>query len=218
MPFFAPTALPFAERVFVVAYPPLPWLGIMLAGFAAGKLFELDANRRKRIFFSVGIAAIILFTMIRFINIYGDSLPWSVQKTSMLTFLSFMNVTKYPPSLVFCFVTLGIMFLILAFSEGLKSKILNVISVYGKVPLFYFLLHFFLIHLTMLSVMLLQGFNWSQLDFASGNFGRPKGVTSGLSLFNVYILWAGIVIILYWPCKWFGKYKATHHYWWLKYL
>lgn len=218
MPFFAPTPIPIPGRILVIAYPPIPWLGIMLAGFAAGKLFEADEARRRKIFLTLGTGAIVLFIAVRFINIYGDSVPWSAQKSSLFTFLSFMNVTKYPPSLVFSLITLGIMFLILSFSEGLKGRIQAVVSVYGKVPLFYFLLHFLLIHLTMLAVLLLQGFTWSQLDFASGNFGRSKGVESGLPLFNIYLLWLSIVIILYWPCKWFGKYKATQNYWWLKYL
>ena len=218
MPFFAPTPILVPGRVLVIAYPPIPWLGIMLAGFVAGKLFDFDQARRKKIFCMLGLAAIVLFLLIRSINIYGDSVPWSVQKTSLFTFLSFMNVTKYPPSLVFSLITLGIMFLILCVAEGLKGKVNAIVSVYGKVPLFYFLLHFLLIHLTLLAVMLLQGFSWSQLDFASGNFGRPKGVESGLPLFNIYLLWICIVVILYWPCKWFGNYKATHSYWWLKYL
>ncbi|MEJ7627408.1 MAG: heparan-alpha-glucosaminide N-acetyltransferase domain-containing protein [Ferruginibacter sp.] len=218
MPFFAPAALPMPGGIFVVGYPPIPWLGIMLAGFAAGKLFERDQTGRKRIFILIGTAAVLLFVMIRFINIYGDSQPWSAQKTSLLTFLSFMNVSKYPPSLVFCLITLGIMFLMLSLSEGLKSKLVNVVSVYGKVPLFYFLVHFFVIHLIMLVIMLLQGFSWSQLDFASGSFGRPKDVVSGLSLFNIYILWIAIVVALYFPCKWYGQYKQTHNKGWLKYL
>jgi hypothetical protein len=129
-----------------------------------------------------------------------------------------MNVTKYPPSLVFCLVTLGIMFLILAFSEGVKGRLIDVVSVYGKVPLFYFLVHFFLIHFILLVVLFSQGFHWVQLDFASGNFGRPKGVQSGLLLPTVYLIWIAVVVILYLPCKWFGKYKAEHKQWWLKYI
>jgi uncharacterized membrane protein len=218
MPFFAPAAFPFSNRVFVVAYPPIPWLGIMLVGFASGKLFELMAAKRKSLFIKIGVAALLLFIVIRFINLYGDSVQWSSQKNAVFTFLSFMNVTKYPPSLVFCLITLGIMFLILAFSEEIKNKTLTIVSVYGKVPLFYFLVHFFLIHLIMIAVMLLQGFHWSQMDFASGNFGRPKGVESGSSLWAVYLVWIGVVVVLYKPCKWFGNYKAQHKQWWLKYI
>ena len=208
----------FTNKVFIMAYPPIPWLGIMLAGFATGKLFELPQPERKKIFIKIGLSALALFVVIRFINIYGDPVKWAVQKNNIFTFLSFMNVTKYPPSLLFCLITLGIMFLMLAFTDGIKNKFINITSVYGKVPLFYFLVHFFLIHIIMLTVMLLQGFHWPQLDFASGNFGRPKGVESGLPLWAIYLIWISVVAILYKPCVWYWKYKSAHRNGWVRYL
>ena len=218
-PLFNLGAFPiFTNKVFVMAYPPIPWLGIMLVGFASGKLFELQQEKRKDIFIKIGLSALLLFAVIRFLNIYGDPVPWSIQKQDVFTFLSFMNVTKYPPSLVFCLVTLGIMFLILSLSDGKKKRFINIASVYGKVPLFYFLVHFFLIHLTMLAIMFLQGFHWSQLDFVSGTFGRPKGLQSGLPLWGIYLLWIAVVVVLYKPCKWYGNYKSAHKNWWLPYL
>lgn len=218
-PLFNLGAFPiFTNKVFVMAYPPIPWLGIMLVGFASGKLFELQQEKRKDIFIKIGLSALLLFAVIRFLNIYGDPVPWSIQKQDVFTFLSFMNVTKYPPSLVFCLVILGIMFLILSLSDGKKGRLMNIVSVYGKVPLFYFLVHFFLIHLTMLAIMFLQGFHWSQLDFVSGTFGRPKGLQSGLPLWGIYLLWIAVVVVLYKPCKWYGNYKSAHKNWWLPYL
>ena len=219
MPFFSPQALPlFLDKVFVMAYPPIPWLGILLIGFASGKFFELADEKRKNVFVKIGISALVLFIAMRSINIYGDSVQWSYQKDGLLTFLSFMNVTKYPPSLVFCLVTLGIMFLILAFAEQANERFKDIATTYGKVPLFYFLVHFYLVHIIMLIVMFLQGFHWSQLEFASGSFGRPKQVESGLSLWAIYILWITVVILLYKPCKWFGKYKSIKKNEWLRYL
>lgn len=218
-PLFSLGAFPMlTNKVFVMAYPPVPWLGIMLVGFATGKLFELQPVKRKKLFLKIGWIALLLFVVIRFVNIYGDPAPWSVQKQPVFTFLSFMNVTKYPPSLVFCLVTLGILFLILSLSEGGKGSVINIVSVYGKVPLFYFLVHFLLIHLTLLAVLYLQGFHWSQFEFASGTFGRPKGVQSGLPLWGIYLLWMGVVLVLYKPCVWYGRYKSSHKNWWLKYL
>jgi uncharacterized membrane protein len=218
-PFFSPGAFPvFSNKVFIMGYPPIPWLGIMLVGFASGKFFEFPDANRKRLFVKNGLCALLLFIVIRYINIYGDPVKWSMQKSAVFTFLSFINVTKYPPSLLFCLITLGIMFLILAFTEGSKNKLSEIVSVYGKVPLFYFLFHFFLIHFIMLAIMLLQGFAWSQLDFASGTFGRPKGVQSGVELWMIYLIWIGVVAILYYPCLWFGKYKTEHKQWWLKYI
>jgi len=113
---------------------------------------------------------------------------------------------------------LGIMFLLLAFSEQFGNRFKNIAAVYGKVPLFYFIVHFYLIHLITLVVLLMQGFSWSQLEFGSNTFGRPKGVESGLHLWAIYLIWAGLVVLLYKPCHWFGKYKSTHTYWWLRYL
>jgi uncharacterized membrane protein len=218
-PLFTLTALPVnAHSVFVMAYPPIPWLGIMLVGFASSKLFELPPLKRKSIFLTIGFSALVLFIIIRFINIYGESFKWAAQKNMLYTFLSFMNVTKYPPSLLFCLVTLGIMFLMLAFAEQFNNRVANIFIVYGKVPLFYFLVHFFVIHLTLIGLLLLQGFQWQQLDFASGTFGRPKGMQSGVGLYIIYSIWIAIVMILYKPCLWFGKYKAEHRQWWLKYL
>lgn len=217
-PFFAPTAIPlFAGKVFVMGYPPIPWLGIMLMGFACGRYFDMAEEKRRKIFTKIGVGSLSLFIAIRFINVYGDSLPWTSQKSGMFTFLSFMNITKYPPSLVFCLVTLGVMFLLLAFSERFGNKFKNIVSVYGKVPLFYFIVHFYLIHFVTLAVLFAQGFQWSQFEFTTGTFGRPKGIESGLPLWAVYLIWIAVVTVLYKPCLWFGQYKATHKSWWLKY-
>ena len=218
-PLFNPTAIPlFAGKVFVMGYPPIPWLGILLVGFAAGQFFEWDVAKRKMRFIQLGLGALFLFILLRLVNIYGDSLPWTSQKTPLLTFLSFMNVTKYPPSLVFCLVTLGVMFLLLAFAEQSNSGFKKVASVYGKVPLFYFIVHFYLVHIITLIMLFLQGFQWSQFAFATGTFGRPKDLESGLSLGAIYLIWVGVVVALYPLCLWFGKYKAAHRYWWLRYI
>lgn len=218
-PFFTLSVFPLsADRVLVVAYPPIPWLGVMLVGFGTGKLFEGTVETRKKLFFFLGAGALLLFIVLRFINAYGDPSPWAVQKDPVYTFLSFINVTKYPPSLIFSLMTLGVMFIILSISEGVKGRLTEVVTVYGKVPLFYFLLHFLVIHCVMIVILLLQGFSWSQLDFASGSFGRPKDVPSGVSLGVVYIIWIAVVAVLYKPCLWFRNYKSANKQWWLKYV
>jgi uncharacterized membrane protein len=217
--FFQPAGFPItAHTVFVMAYPPVPWLGIMLAGFACGKFFELPAEKRRPLFTKIGFGALMAFVLLRFINIYGDPVIWVTQKNAVFTFLSFMNVTKYPPSLQFCLVTLGIMFLILAFSERISGLVMIRVSAYGKVPLFYFVVHFYLLHVILIILLFCQGISWQQMDFASGSFGRPKGIESGLSLPLVYLVWAIVVTALYRPVVWFGKYKAEHKQWWLKYI
>ncbi len=217
-PFFSPVVFPFSGRAFIMGYPPIPWLGIMLVGFATGKFFDLAEEKRKKLFTKIGLSALVLFTIIRFINIYGDPALWTTQKDSVFTFLSFMNVTKYPPSLLFCLVTLGVMFILLAFAERFHNAVKKVTLVYGKVPLFYFVVHFYVIHILTLFMLYLQGFSFSQFEFATGTFGRPKGVESGLSLGIIYLIWIFVVAILYKPCQYFGKYKAENQHWWLKYI
>lgn len=217
-PFFSPVVFPFSGRAFIMGYPPIPWLGIMLVGFAAGKFFELAEEKRKKLFTKIGLSTLVLFTIIRFINIYGDPALWTIQKNAVFTFLSFINVTKYPPSLLFCLVTLGISFLLLAFADQFHNKVKKVTLVYGKVPLFYFVNHFYVIHILTLGMLIIQGFDWSQFEFASGTFGRPKGVESGLPLWAIYLIWIFVVGLLYKPSQWFGKYKAENNFWWLKYI
>jgi uncharacterized membrane protein len=218
-PLFQPGAFRVSSRTnFIMGYPPVPWLGIMLTGFASGKLFELSAGNRKKRFLQIGLGAVLLFTVLRFINIYGNPVLWAAQKNALYTFLSFMNLSKYPPSLLFCLITLGIMFLVLAFAEQAKSRFTAIVDVYGKVPLFYFLVHFYLVHILMIALMFLQGFHWADLDFASGTFGRPKAAISGVGIGGVYLIWIAVVLVLYKPCLWFGKYKATHKQSWLKYI
>lgn len=220
-PLFNMSIIPIASgKAFIMAYPPIPWLGIMLVGFASGKLFELSIAKRKKAFIQLGAGALILFVIVRFINLYGDSLQWSQQKNALFTFLSFINVTKYPPSLVFCLSTLGIMFLLLAFAEQLNNRLKSIVTVYGQVPLFYFVVHFYLIHLLAILMLLLQGFNFSQMEFATGTFGRPRALQSGLPLWTVYIIWIGVVALLYKPCLWYAQYKAANKQkkWWLSYL
>ncbi|HEV8082208.1 MAG TPA: heparan-alpha-glucosaminide N-acetyltransferase domain-containing protein [Chitinophagaceae bacterium] len=216
--FFSPGAFPFGGgRLFVMGYPPVPWLGIMLIGFTAGKLFELPVAQRKSIFLKIGVASLILFIIIRAINIYGDPFPFTKQKNSLFTFLSFMNITKYPPSLIFCLVTLGIMFILLSCVEGMKNKFTEITIVYGKVPLFYFIIHWYILHPIMFLIVFLQGYKSADLLFGF-NLGRPKGL-SGVNLWYTYLIWIGVVIMLYPLCKWYGRYKENHkEKKWLRYL
>jgi uncharacterized membrane protein len=216
-PLFNPMAIPFSHSTFVMGYPPLPWLGIMLVGFASGKLFELDEPKRKKTFLQLGLTSLALFIIIRVINIYGDSFPWARQKTNLYSFLSFINITKYPPSLVFCLFTLGFMFIMLFLFEGVHNKFSKIMAVYGKVPLFYFLVHWYIIHPILFLILFLQGYKSS--DFIFGfNFGRPKG-ESGVNIWIVYLIWIFVVVILYPLCKWYGNYKMKHkENKWLSYL
>lgn len=215
MPFFAPSAFPFGERLLVMGYPPIPWLGVMLVGFASGRLFGMETARQR--FLRIGAVSIGLFVILRFVNIYGDSLPWSHQKSGLFTFLSFINLAKYPPSLDFCLVFLGIMFLILSAVQGIQNKWTAVVCIYGKVPLFYFLVHWYIIHPLVFLMIFLQGFKSSDMRFGF-NFGRPQ-TGSGIPLWGVYLVWIGLVAVMYPLCKWYGRYKESHREkTWLRYL
>jgi uncharacterized membrane protein len=217
--FFGPNFFQITPNfAFLVNYPIVPWLGIMLLGYGFGHFFDIPAPKRKKLFLQFGGGALLLFIILRFINIYGDPAPWSVQKTPLFTFLSFINVTKYSPSLLYTLITLGIMFLILALVDGMKNKVIDIISVYGKVPLFYYLVHWYLVHTIMLVMLSLQGFNLSDLNFAPFSFGRPQA-GSGVELPIIYAIWIGVVVALYPLCLWYGKYKSAHRdNWLLRYL
>ncbi len=192
----------------IIGYPPIPWLGIMLAGFWAGTIFANPIEIRKRYWLRLGIAAFLLFILMRSINVYGDPVPWTRQSNMFRTFLSFLNITKYPPSLLFTLITLSGMFFLFRAFDGVQNRFTGFVSVYGKVPLFYFLVHWYILHPLLFLILYLQGFK--STDFVFGfNFGRPKAV-SGVSIGLVYLIWMTLVLCLYPVCKWYGKYKASH--------
>jgi uncharacterized membrane protein len=211
-------------KVFFVPYPLLPWLGIMLTGYGIGKWYTkaFSADRRYYLLLYSGAGAILLFIILRSINVYGDGAPWSVQKNFLFTVMSFLNTTKYPVSLIYTLMTLGPILVILALMEIVDMKALKVFNpfvIIGRVPLFYYILHFYLIHFSGLIVnLILTGKSWGDLDFHfNKSFG---GITPGVgvSLPWTYVAWILIVLSLYPLCKWYNRYKSTHTQWWLSYL
>ncbi len=228
---WSPGAFQLTPRLlFDVAYPILPWLGIMLAGFVTGRWFQWPAEQRKKIFFRLGLLSLGLFIVLRFFNLYGEPDHWAVQKNTVFTVLSFLNVSKYPPSLLFSLVTLGVLFLILAAAErrgngahpshakDRGNKATRILLVYGRTPLFYFIIHLYLVHLLLFVIAFFQGFIWKDFRFGPVQFGLPeKGF--GISLAGVYAVWIGVVVVLYPACRWYGRYKATHpEKGWLRYF
>ena len=206
----------------LVGYPLLPWIGIMALGYCLGNLFTpaFTAERRKKILLMLGAGTIALFVLLRFINVYGDPHPWSQQPTGMYTFLSFINVNKYPPSLLYTLMTLGSALLFLAFTENSNSKISKIVSVYGRVPMFYYLLHIFIIHLvTLAAAGLFTTFSWHVWILKEPLWFTKTLVGYGFSLGVVYLVWIAIVAGVYPLCKWYDKYKTSHkEKWWLSYL
>ena len=199
---------------FFVMYPILSWIGVMAVGYCLGKLYtkDVDAAKRKKILTLLGLSAIAIFIVLRLSNIYGDAAHWSSQKNSAFTILSFLNTTKYPPSLLYLTMTLGPALLFLAFSEHITNRFSNIIKVFGRVPMFYYICHLYLIHLGSVAMMYLQGFKPADLKQH-----LPTGY--GVNLGMTYAVWLAVIIILYPLCKWYDKYKSSHkENKWLSYL
>ena len=205
---------------FLLIYALIPWLGVMMSGFGLGALYAKDFNpeRRRKILLQLGVSAIVLFIVVRFINIYGDPAPWAVQRNGMFTFMSFLNCTKYPPSLLYALMTIGPVLVILSLMEKRESKILSPFLVFGRVPMFYYILHFALLHLLAVIVYMIKtGAGFSSLDMHfDQDFGIPAEGRS--SLFVAYVAWIAVVLFLYPFCNWYNRYKSTHSHWWLSYL
>ena len=201
----------------LAAYTILPWVAVLAAGYCIGPWFRVPLPARKRLLRLAGAGALLLFTALRFSNWYGDPQPWAVQMRGPLyTALSFVNITKYPPSLLFLSLTLGVALLLLSVAEEVPARLRQWLSTYGKVPMFYYLLHFCLISggaLVWTWVQFGQPYN---LSFAPP--GAPQPAAYQPSLLRAYVVWAVVVLALYWPCRWYQGYKQRHSYWWLAYL
>ena len=195
-------------------YAILPWTGVMLLGYCAGQWYrnEFSAVKRKQLLLTAGSLLIVLFLVLRFFNIYGDPVPWDKSH-----FLSFLNTNKYPPSLLYLSMTLGPALVALALMENVNTALSRVISVYGRVPFFYYVLHFYLIHTLTVIVFFATGHTSAQIiDRQTPFLFRPQNFGYGLVV--VYFIWLSVVASLYLPCRWFNKYKMNHSQWWLKYL
>jgi uncharacterized membrane protein len=208
------------DRNLFLLYPFLPWTGLMFLGYCFGKLFtQYEGDQRRKILTWLGLSIIILFVVLRVINIYGDPRPWQTQKNGLYTFFSFLNNNKYPPSLLYMCMTIGPAILFLAWIGNAKTKLAQIITVYGRVPFFYYVLHFFLIHLLASVFYLLRGHSFAE-GIAINQPLQPLFTNpgEGYNLLVVYIVWLSVVASLYPLCKWFSDYKAKHKDWWLSYL
>jgi uncharacterized membrane protein len=204
-----------------VNYPVLPWIGIMALGFCCGSLYANGYNekRRRRLLLSMDLGAIILFIVLRIGNSYGDAALWSHQKNGLYSLLSFINVTKYPPSLLYTLITLGPSLIFLSVSEKPLKALGEKIAVFGRVPMFYYLAHILLIHILAAIAALITGYP-DMIVLSNRVFDTPGLKGYGFNLATVYIVWIGLIFLLYPFCKWFDRYKRAHHakYWWLSYL
>jgi uncharacterized membrane protein len=202
----------------IVAYPVLPWLGVMLAGYGCGALWRLDPARRRLWLLALGGTLVLLFVALRFANGYGDPAPWSPQATNLATVLSLLKCTKYPPSLLFVLMTLGPALVLLACCDRPPGPLGRVFVTFGRVPLFYYLLHVPLIHLVALAFATIR---YGEADFLyqhvlSGGSSFPADYGYGLPV--VYAVWLGVVLLLYPCCRWFADLKSRNRSVWLSYF
>ncbi len=207
------------NRIILDLYAVIPWTGVMFLGYVFGQLYSsaFDQQRRKKILMISGCTLIALFVVLRFINVYGDPSHWSVQHSSVFSILSFLNTSKYPPSLLYLCMTIGPALVILSLVENVQNKLTAILSTYGSVPFFYYILHFYLLRIINIIVFFASGFGVNQIVSPKSAFlFSPPGF--GFNLLGVYIVWLVVIATLYLPCRWFSKYKMTHKYWWLSYL
>lgn len=214
--------LPYGEgRMLFIVYPVLPWIGTMALGYGLGRLYspEVSSEQRKRSLLRLGFGAVLFFIGVRALNGYGDLKPWVDQPTAMFDLLSFLNTTKYPPSLLYLCMTLGPALLFLGLTEGRSLKWGDRIIVFGRVPFFYYMLHIYLIHALAIVAMVMQGFPWTDGILEPSVPGSGLLADHGFPLWVVYLVWIAVVTALYFPCRWYACYRAKNkEKWWLSYL
>lgn len=198
------------QRSIFILYPIIPWCWVMAAGYGFGTLFKFEPAGRQRLFIQIGLACILLFLLLRLFNLYGDPRPWQHQHNLEKDVFDIMNVQKYPPSLDYLLATLGISITVLGLLELTNNKLTKVFTVYGRVPMFYYVLHIYLLHVgAIITAMVMH----------TSVKGLPSlGPKYGFSLPGVYGVWLLAIIILYFPCRWFMHLKQRRRDWWLSYI
>jgi uncharacterized membrane protein len=207
-------------HVVFAAYPVIPWIGVTAAGFGLGSLFDQPAESRRRLLRQIGWSSIAAFILLRGINVYGDPSRWSVQATPLFTVLSFLNTTKYPPSLLFLLMTLGPAMLILAAVDGETPRALRPALIIGKVPFFYYLVHVLVLHVFAVIASAAR-FGTIVPMFESPTLDKyPITQVPGwpAPLPVVYAVWITVVLILYPLCRWYAALRQRSTAWWLSYL
>jgi uncharacterized membrane protein len=209
----------------IVLYSIIPWIGVMAAGYAFGKILTLEPARRRQLCLTIGLSAIGLFLVLRGFNLYGDPRPWHAAVAGrngappMPALFAFLNTSKYPASLSFLLMTLGPIIALIPLLENVRGAIARAITVFGRVPFFFYMLHIPLIHLLALVVSKVRlGFvsPWLFTNHPMGNPEPPDGYVWSLPL--LYLVWAITIMLLYFTCRWFAALKLRRNDWWLQYL
>ncbi len=207
-------------RTVFVGYPLIPWIGVTAAGYGLGQIYSWPAERRRPFLLRLGLGLSTGFVILRAINIYGDPQRWSTQKSAVFTVLSFLNTTKYPPSLLYLLMTLGPAMLFLWAVDTGTPRWLRPALIIGRVPMFYYLLHVPLIHLIAIAVCYARygQVHWMFESPSMGQFPITQPPGWGYSLPFVYLIWAVVVLTLYPLCRWFAGLKQRRSEAWLSYF
>jgi uncharacterized membrane protein len=208
---------------FLFLYPLVPWVGVMALGYCLGQLYHrgYEPAKRKRVILQIGISVLVLFFVLRWLNVYGDPLPWSHFEKPATTVMSFFQVEKYPPSLLFLCLMLGISLTVLGLLDGKALKRGRPIVVFGKVAMFYYILHIFVIHVFALVAVALAGYPWQTMIFI-GSSGQPSPLLKGhfgFSLAGTYLIWVSVILVLYPLCDYWNSFKVRYRdKWWVSYV
>lgn len=199
-----------------LAYPVLPWMGLMAVGYGAGRLFTQAPDHRRRMLLLAGAALILAFFVLRAAGIYGDADAWAVHSTPAKTAMDFLSTTKYPPSLLYVCMTIGPALIGLALLERVKGRWAEPWLTFGAVPFFFYILHIYLAHALSSALALATGYPaWGVADL----FRNPQVLQGfGVSLGATYLVWLTVVAALYLPCRWFAEQKRRHSGGWMSYL
>jgi uncharacterized membrane protein len=225
--------LPFHVQKFVL-FPLIPWVGVMAAGYVFGSLYLLEKERRRKLIAQIGLGLTVAFVLLRLTNLYGNPPvglggvsqgPWSIQPTIEKTVILFFDVEKYPPSLQFLLMTLGPSLLLLAWldkkldqQDGGQSisRALSPLLTFGRVPMFFYIVHLYFIHSLAVLVAVLSHQPVAWLLHGGFMFGAPDNW--GYNLPFVYLMWITAIVILYFPCRWYEGVKQRRKDWWLSYI
>ena len=208
------------HHVVRVSYVLIPWIGVTALGYVLGAAYRWNARSRQTLLLWLGLGLIAGFAILRTTNVYGDPTHWSEQKSTLWTLMSFVDVVKYPPSLLFLMMTLGPTLLLLrVFDNGAPAFLRPALTI-GKVPLFFFVLHFYLIHLLAVAASYLRygriDETFQSPDLAHFPFSAPRGWDVGLPI--IYLIWLSVVVALYPLCRWYAGVRQRNSAWWLSYL
>lgn len=199
-----------------IAYPLIPWAAVMALGYLLADVYRWEPARRRRFLIWSGVIATAVFVALRSVNAYGNPDPWSAQRTSALTVASFLNLRKYPPSLQFLLMTLGPTLVALALVERARGRVMEWLTVFGRVPLFFYVVHIYLVHFLAVVIAFIQGGELRRIPVVT----NPESIPAwyGLSLPGVYAMWALVILLMYAPCAWYARLKARGDYPLLRYL